>query len=70
MRFAFYCNYNKKFNERIENLEEGNMGIGGTQYLFMLVVSNLQKKYNSSTDKYILLTNQELDIMDFRFEKF
>ena len=43
MKFAFYCNYNKEFNERIETLEEGNIGIGGTQYLFMLVVSNYKK---------------------------
>ena len=62
MKFAFYCNYNKEFNERIETLEEGNIGIGGTQYLFMLVVSNLQKKYGSSTNKYILLTNQKLNV--------
>lgn len=62
MKFAFYCDYNKEFKDRIDTLEEGNVGIGGTQYLFMLVVSNLQKKYNSSTNKYMLLANQMINI--------
>ena len=62
MKVAFFCDFNKNFNKKIENLEEGNIGIGGTQYLFMLIVSNLQKKYNSNKDEFMLLTNVELNI--------
>lgn len=62
MKFAFYCDYSKEFKNKIETLENGNVGIGGTQYLFMLVVSNLQKKYNSPINKYLLLSNKKINI--------
>lgn len=62
MKVAFFCNYNKKSPEKIQNLEEGNIGLGGTQYLFMLVVSNLQKQFNNEKENYILLTNQQINI--------
>ena len=44
MKVAINWDFNKKMTNKIEDLEEGNIGIGGTQYLYLLIVSNLQKK--------------------------
>lgn len=62
MKVAFYCDFNKNMTNKIEDLEEGNIGIGGTQYLYLLIVSNLQKKNIDKENTYVLLTNCEINV--------
>lgn len=62
MKIAFYCNFNKNMENEIDSLEEGNIGIGGTQYLYLLIVSNLQKKNTNRENNYVLLTNCEINV--------
>lgn len=58
-RFCFYLELDKIQPETLnENLDSGNPGLGGTQYLFLLTVHNLNKKYGS--DYAVLLTNTDV----------
>lgn len=60
---AFYIGL-KNVKKSIEDadLNIGNPGVGGTQYLFLLTVKKYNEKYNET--KALLLTDGELDLKD------
>lgn len=61
MRIAFYCELEKLKNKLVSvDLEGGNPGIGGTQYLFLLTVKYLNEIYGENY--CILLTDTKIDL--------
>ena len=60
---AFYIG-RKNVKKSIENadLNIGNPGVGGTQYLFLLTVKKYNEKYNGK--RAILLSDSELSLKD------
>ena len=60
---AFYIGL-KNVKKSIENadLNIGNPGVGGTQYLFLLTVKKYNEKYNGK--RAILLSDSELSLKD------
>ena len=63
MRIAFYCELEKLKNKLVAvDLEGGNPGIGGTQYLFLLTVKYLNEIYGENY--CILLTDTKIDLQE------
>ena len=65
MRIAFYCEFNYNSKIDLNEIEMGNIGLGGAQYLFLLVANNLAKK--DRKNKYYMISNKKLNIKNNAF---
>ena len=65
MRIAFYCEFNYNSKIDLKEIEMGNIGLGGAQYLFLLVANNLEKK--DRKNKYYMISNKKLNIKNNAF---
>ena len=59
MKTAFYID-NSHITINCSCLVNDNPGIGGTEYLFLTTLLELQKKYTSSDNQYILLLQKDM----------
>lgn len=62
MKVAFYCKLSGVKTKNLDDIDSGNPGMGGTEYLFLLVVRYLKIIYEKEDFEVILLTDTDLNI--------